>query len=486
MRSFRRLEYLRSIYPQLVGAILLVTVGLVATYGLLVYRTMARSFDRQLGRHLVAIAELAATRLEPSAIAFLAPGDEETRTAKRLRTQLQQIQQKAGLRRIIVLDRDLTSRLDTRTNARIGDRPYDLAGDSTEIKSAFAGRSTTSVLFEGADGRMFKRGYAPVGLAEKPLAVLGVEGNATYFDELHQLARTLAWIGAAMAGVGLLLILGISRQITRPLKQLGEAARRIGRGQLADPVLIPKQTEMGTLAKTLNQMRRDLLDRDQQLQLMLAGIAHEVRNPLAGIKLFAGLLRDELKGSTETTEHIERIEQEVQLLEKLVDDFLSYTRKKPIVTDQVSLKPILEQAIELSEGEAAARKIRFLLDAPSSANSYIVNGDAEQLRRVALNVLRNAAQASPDGSTVEVALRATRNNCEFQVRDEGSGIAPSLRDQIFLPFFTTREKGSGLGLALSKKIVEAHQGSIQLEARQPRGTIVTVALPTSPVQGNDD
>jgi signal transduction histidine kinase len=263
-----------------------------------------------------------------------------------------------------------------------------------------------------------------------------------------------------------------------PIRDLAEAAERIGEGDLATPVTPPRRVdELGSLGRSLEQMRAGLEARERELQMMLGGIAHEVRNPLGGIELFSGLLAEELEADDPRRAHVGRIQKELGHLARLVEEFLDYARERE---PELSDLPLGEMFFELAQIEgpnAEAAGVTLKLEAAEDA---IVRGDASLLRRAVLNLLRNAVQASPEGGTVR--LRADRQDpgrIVLAVEDTGSGVPKEQWDRIFEPFFTTKEKGSGLGLALVAKTAKVHGGSVRVEAAEGGGARFVLDLPAA-------
>jgi signal transduction histidine kinase len=253
--------------------------------------------------------------------------------------------------------------------------------------------------------------------------------------------------------------------VSRPVVRLAEAAARIGRGDLDAPVAVTTRDEVGFLARTLDDMRAALRARDERLQMMLAGIAHEVRNPLGGLELYAGLLRESLGDRPERLEEVRRIEREVQYLKAVVTEFLAYARRAPPELGPVSVTDLLGEVRDL----VAAPGVSVEVDAPDGRQA--VRADAGQLRRALLNLGRNAvaaaARAHPaGGGTARVVLRARAaadGRVRIEVDDNGAGVEPALREKIFAPFYTTREKGTGLGLAFVREIARDHGSDVRVE-----------------------
>jgi signal transduction histidine kinase len=287
-----------------------------------------------------------------------------------------------------------------------------------------------------------------------------VEGSADYFTSLATFRRRLLLGGAVAALMILLAAVLVAARITGPLGRLARAAERIGRGDLRAAVPVETRDEVGLLAERLDEMRAALSARDERLQMMLAGIAHEVRNPLGGLELYAGLLREGLgpEGHPERLAEVKRIEREIGYLKVVVTDFLEYARRPAPQPEPFVARALLEEVAEI-----CAARVR--LDAPGD---LIALGDRAQLRRALLNLARNAVTAAGPQGEVVLAARAAGDRVEWEVRDSGAGVPDELREKIFAPFFTTREKGTGLGLAFVREIARDHGADIALD-RAPEG-----------------
>ena len=471
-----------SILIRLLVAYLLPTLALLAAFGWLAYREFQLSMEESLGRRLTGLAQAAAAQVPPAAVTFLVPGDDDSRTAKRMTLKLRQLRERTRVERVVILDRDLRALADTKGAMRIGDRYYHAEADRHELDRVFAGGEASSVLFRGRDGRMYKKGYAPVRDDQRVVAAVGVVGSAEFFTGLARLRNYMILSGAVVAALVILVSLLVARRTTRPLRTLAREASRIGAGELEHPIQVGGAGyEVGVLAGTMNEMRKDLFTRDQQMQMMLSGIAHEVRNPLGGIELFAGLLREDLEDDPEKLENIQRIERELAYLKKVVEDFLDFARKRPPSICAVDLPSLAAETVELLRPEASDRGVE--LEAEPDHQLPRVRCDPEQLRRVLLNLTRNALQATPRGGEVRLVCAVRPGDDEqvtVEVRDNGSGIASENLEQIFTPFFTTREKGSGLGLALAKKIVDDNGGELSATSTPGEGSVFSVALPREP------
>ena len=214
---------------------------------------------------------------------------------------------------------------------------------------------------------------------------------------------------------------------------------------------------------------------------MAATVAHEIRNPLGGIASFANLLERDLEAEDPNRRLVRKITEGVARLNRIVSSLLSYTRPLNLNTHPVDLSQIVEEAAAFFEIDAERKSPSVTIQRRFPADVCTCQIDTEQFHQVVLNLLLNATQAMPEGGVIEVELTETcaedRDWARVAVRDTGVGIADEVRDKLFMPFFTTKEDGTGLGLVTSRKIVEAHGGRITVDSVPGEGTCFTVALP---------
>jgi signal transduction histidine kinase len=436
-------------------------------------RLIRRALEEELSVRLVVAAQATAASLPAERVVRLARGDEATRGYGYVRGRLEALA-RATATRIFVVRPDRTALADSSGAIVIGEPVAALERDRFEIARAARGEVIASqVLFRGRDGLFYKTGYAPLRDGTgRVVAVVGADGTAPSFESYRRFRRLFALFAVAGAVLAALVAAVVSLTVTRPLTRLTAAARRIGRGDLATPLLGPgRDDEIGTLRDTLEEMRRALHARDEEREVLLAGIAHEVRNPLGALDLFAGLLGEELAGRPEAA-HVDRLRTELSALEKVVREFLDYARVLPPVREEVDLAAMVAEVADLCGPLAAERSVSITADGEGAAR-----GDREQLRRALVNLTRNAVEAAPVASEVAISARADGRGAALEVLDRGPGLSPEARANLFRPFFTTRAKGTGLGLALAKKVAEAHGGRLQLLDREGGGTVARIELP---------
>ena len=455
-----------TILVKLLAALVLPVVALFATFAVVAYEVSRRDLDAELGRRLEAIAASAATQVRGKYLVDV--GDERA---------YQNVQQKLGAvakatgARLFVVDKSYDARVDTAGELAVGTHYFRAELDRSEIGHVLAGDTASSVLFEGNDGRAYKTGYAPVHASEtEPEIVLaiGAQAPASYFERLDDLrARLLAW-GAGLAGVSVLAAVLATLLITRNARRLAAAAERIGAGDLRAPVRVQSRDELGVLAEAMERMRRQLAERDAKMQQMLAGIAHEVRNPLAGMTLFAGILRDELPEGGEQRSHVERIQRELGYLERVVNDFLDYARRPRPELAAVDVPELLAEVAQMASTETVEVTVGDTIET--------MQADRAQLRRALLNLARNAVQAAT-ADAVRLSAHRAGDHVELRVWNRGKEIPPEASGKLFEPFYTTREKGTGLGLAFVRDIAHDHGGKVEVTSEGGETTF-SIILPS--------
>ncbi|MGE0705123.1 MAG: nitrogen regulation protein NR(II) [Vicinamibacterales bacterium] len=238
--------------------------------------------------------------------------------------------------------------------------------------------------------------------------------------------------------------------------------------------------------------RERLRDRLASLGEMAAGIAHELKNPLAGIEVTAGLLRRLVPHSPDAQSLLADIISEAKLANAIVVEMLEFVRPIRLEVERTSVAQVLDQALTMAESKAPRGEVAVVTEVPSDLP--VVDADQHQLCQVFTNLLINAFEAL-DGRG-RVVVRATAVELEHDpsfssevsaptpaivvdVVDDGPGVPPQLHDRIFDPFFTTKPKGSGLGLSIVRKIIDAHDGRIDLHSVPGQGTRFRVTLPVS-------
>jgi signal transduction histidine kinase len=459
----------RRLLLRLLAGTIVPTVAALGLFGFFAHEVARRALEDELGRRLGTAAAGAAATLLPEQLRAFGAGDEDSLTYEGVRRRLEAARARLGVRRVLAVTPDLEARGDTSAAVALGAHAYELDADRPEIARALGGTPAASPLFVGHDGVPYKRAYAVVGEAGDVGGVVAVEGNADYPAVLSAFRRSLLRTAVVALLAVLLLTIWLSRRISRPVARLAQAAARLGRGDLEAPIPIETRDEIGVLAQTLEETRAALRARDERTQMMLAGIAHEVRNPLGGLELYAGLLRDALANQPERLDEVGRIERELGHLKAVVNEFLEFARRPSPRLEAVALRPLFDEIRDLTTTPGGPTV------AVEAADGVAVRADAVQLRRALLNLTRNAVTAARAGH-VAIGADARGDRVRIEVRDDGPGVPPELREKIFTPFFTTREKGTGLGLAFVREIVRDHGSDVVVRDAPGGGSVFSFEL----------
>ena len=217
----------------------------------------------------------------------------------------------------------------------------------------------------------------------------------------------------------------------------------------------------------------------EELRQLSAGLAHEVRNPLNGMRIFLGLLKRQIPADPKAEQLIKQVDGEVQSLNQLVSEFLDFARPTPLQTEAVDLADVVASVLALLDAELRSGGIK--VQTINLDTLPTIEADADQLKWVFTNLVKNAAQAIDRGGTIAIEgfVDADSDAIRVEVRDTGVGMSPETAERAFIPFFTTKDRGTGLGLAIVKRLVEHHRGTIECTSKQGDGTTFALKLPTT-------
>jgi two-component system sensor histidine kinase HydH len=217
----------------------------------------------------------------------------------------------------------------------------------------------------------------------------------------------------------------------------------------------------------------------EELGRITGGLAHEIKNPLSIIKVNLKLISESLIGEDANTARAARkiaaVRKETDRLEQILEDFLRYIKKAELNLSSVDINKIVADMVDFYSPQAQSHSITIRSQLWSQ--SLVCKADGDMLKQVLLNLFINAQQAMPDGGEVFLRTQADGKNAVIIISDTGKGIEPKNMEKIFNAYFSTKPGGSGLGLSTSKKIIEAHNGSIRVDSVLGRGTSFTIQLP---------
>jgi two-component system NtrC family sensor kinase len=346
-----------------------------------------------------------------------------------------------------------------------------------------------------------------VGMPEKPLLQLRKQVNIIFSAVL---------VFVSMIGAGLSAWLGTN--LSRPIKALEEGARRIASGENLPDITVESHDEIASLAGEFNAMKHRLRERDDENQalnstleqkviertvqleeksqqllnaqkdlaqaerlagigLLASGVAHEINNPLAIIRGNAELLEMSARLDSDQSE-VETIIKQVGRVERIVSNLLTFARTKKKVVHPFHIEALLDDILNQIGHLIPLGTSRIVRNYQDTAGDDI-EGDEDQLRQVFTNLIVNGLQAMETGGTLTVSTAVDREAgcCSIKVGDSGFGITEDVQEKLFTPFFTTKPRGTGLGLAVSYGIVKDHNGDIKVESKPGQGAAFIVLLP---------
>ena len=319
-------------------------------------------------------------------------------------------------------------------------------------------------------------------------SVVAANGNA------YTSSRDL-FVGVSAASVVLALVLGLvlSWLVIGPIKRTETRLAEISRGDFSKHVDVPNRDELGLLAADVNRMNDELRRLYGELETtsrhkseFLASLSHELRTPLNAIIGFSQVMREQLFGEVneKQAEYLDDIVSSGHHLLSLVNDVLDLSKVEAgqveLEQGDVSLRETIERGVVMVRDRAATSGVRLSLDLAPEAD--VIRGDERRLRQVVFNLLSNAVKFTPAGGSVVVETARVNGDVIVSVSDTGPGVAPEDQERIFDEFQQTelgvaQRDGTGLGLALSKRIVELHGGRIWVESEPPQGSRFVFSVP---------
>lgn len=295
------------------------------------------------------------------------------------------------------------------------------------------------------------------------------ETDAVFRDN----ALRLAGAGAALLLVLTVIAVVVARAMTEPLRILGERSAQVARGDLSAHVDIARADEIGALARAFNAMTTGL--REVQGKLIQAeklaalgqlttGMAHEIKNPLASLKMTVELLVKRVQ-EPQHQEALRNMLTDIDRLRRYLDEMLAYAHPGELHRRRAGLNEVIREVAEFVDRQF--KHIHIELELSLAADLPEAEFDPAKIKQVVMNLVLNAAQASKPGQAVSVTTASVAGRIRCEVRDQGPGVPTEAMDRIFEPFFTTKPGGTGLGLPVSRQIVEDHGGRIGCERGEP-------------------
>jgi signal transduction histidine kinase len=305
--------------------------------------------------------------------------------------------------------------------------------------------------------------------------------------------RVLVIAGAGAVAICGVIIVALASTIQRPMIELQEQIERVGDGDLTAKVTFAQRNdEIGDLGRNFNRMVQQLRESREEIEHLhrtqmsraehfatlgelATGLAHEIRNPLAGIAGVIEIVGRDLPTTSPAKTVVKEMRQEIGQINRILSDLLETARPRAPQMRSSDLNTTVEHAVMLARQQVLSKPIR--IEFTPAHNLPDVEHDSDQIHQVLLNLLLNAVQAIEGSGLVRVAIFEKKDSAVVTVSDTGRGIGAEHLPNIFRPFYTTKGNGTGLGLSLARRIVEEHHGQIDVESGTGKGTTFSVVLP---------
>ncbi|MFD1705936.1 PAS domain S-box protein [Siminovitchia sediminis] len=242
------------------------------------------------------------------------------------------------------------------------------------------------------------------------------------------------------------------------------------------PTIYKERESFHIVIRDLTEQKKteELIHRTEKLSVvgqLAAGIAHEIRNPLTAIKGFTQLLRKESHN-----DYFEVMLSELERIEEIVSDLLILAKPQPSKTEKVHIGALIEDTIDLFKSEALLRNVE--IHSHIQLTHQCIEGEADKLKQVYINLIKNAIEAMPDGGTIEISAYPENGKIITQIKDSGIGIPDERLSKLGEPFYSTKEQGTGLGLMICNRIIKNHNGKMKIESTAGAGTTIHVCFPS--------
>lgn len=306
---------------------------------------------------------------------------------------------------------------------------------------------------------------------------------------LHRLRNNIAMVFGFSLILGVFLTVVTSRSISRPIMQLVDASKELQNHKLGSDALHPKCRELQMLSNSFKSMQEGLVEYEEEksrlesveiTKNLAAGIAHEIKNPINTVGLITDYLQtnlspDEPEKRYEFFKLSENMKNELKRINRIVEGFLRLTKPDVYTFRNENVNSIIQYNVSTLEPELVRHGIKVLLNYHSSLP--LIKADRDRLNQVFSNLIINAIEAMPRGGQIDITTNLQNGNVEINVADDGIGIEEENLRKIFSPYYSTKNKGFGLGLSLIHSIVHKHQGKISVHSEKGKGTRFTILLP---------
>ncbi|HDQ26069.1 MAG TPA: sensor histidine kinase [bacterium] len=463
--------FLNTIRVKVFAYFFLSSAFIIGIYGLVTYNLTVADLNDEMQQRLLTAGSFIISSITPEETAFL---HLKGRIYEKYEGILGGFREKTGLNNIMIIgtgNKALLSLLD--------EPEHVIYLDNEEIEQAFLGDSTASVLYAGPGGKRFKTVYMPIKGKDGVDAVLALEASAIFTEKITKYIQSIAIAGTVILAAAFVIALLVSRGVSRSINLLKKKTEAIARRDFDETIEVKGEEEIRALAGTIESMKNELKEYINNREKLAtagefaAGVAHEIRNSLGVLSGHAELIKEKANDE-KTAKHADEIVKKTIKMSGFLNNFLLYTRDFVPEMQEVDAELFFEELFKSLEPS-----VQECVVIEKPAKKTVIKGDTYLLQKALYNIILNGyqAQGKEKRRIVMAASQAGGGNTEITVTDNGEGIDPRFKDKIFHPFFTGRKDGTGMGLAITYRIItEIHGGEIKADSEKGKGTVVTIRL----------
>lgn len=444
-----------------------ITVALVGTMSWASYHFVRNIYIDQLSDQVVTVVKMVGSELDTKYLALLHENDQSSLANRFYRNTLTEQVRILTIPSSFIFDREYRILVHTDSIGMGISNESRLLLNRSEIQQIDIGESITSLPFQAEDGSWYMWGFYRVS----DDYWLGMQESAGRLAEVNKFAWMFLLIGLSGIALAILASWVLADTIAKPVEKLVSFSKTLGRGDFGSPIPKIPGRELSILAGAMDKMRSDLARNQQEKEEMLAQIAHEIRNPLGGIELLAGLIKEDLEKKGESNDYIKKIEDEIRGLKLLITSYLNFSRPIPARPEWVKPQDVVKEIHEILKSGLMEKGIELSCNGISDPAWF----DPVHLRQILLNMVGNSVEAVDREGKIFIHTSRKGNDFLITVSDNGPGIPVEQQEKVFQPFFTTKDQGTGLGLSVCQKLCRENGAEIKLKSDGKGGCTFTIS-----------
>ncbi len=444
----------------------LLTLLLISVFTVISYYTVRTIYLQQLEHQIELFTRVISANLDFRYLDYLNTQQENSISKNYYEDLLINQKNQMEFIQAFIFDKDLHLIIGTSSSGENINLQAALLINNREVNQLLPGESITSQPFKGKDGQWYLWGYHRID----DNYFLGIQESADRLARIDQLSKM--FIGIGIFAILLTLFAGIllAHTLSSPINKLVKFSQALGSGAFDTPVPENGVGEIGILVNALDHMRQDLQRFHKEREEMLAQIAHEIKNPLGGIELLVGLVREDLQENKLDANYAIKIQQEIATLKSQINAYLNFSRPMKAKPELIEINKVIEEAQRALKKQLLEKQINLQL--PDS--NPTIRFDPNHLKQILTNLLSNSIEACAVGGNLSIHFSQESDKWLLSVTDDGRGIPEENLTRIFEPFFTSSSGGTGLGLAVCRKLCRENNAEIRVHNNPGKGCTFSI------------